>query len=202
MKLIKFLINITVIVLVLLVGITTYNKYLDKKYLDETNNMTKQDFDIVNSVISIAKEKIGLEYVWGGKGEIMTEERLDELIGYYGDKYYPLDKQKYIGIQAFDCSGLTYYTYLQVTGIQIGYSTTQQKEVLRDFKVEFKDIQPGDLIYTPGHVVMYIGRGRVVQSKSKAPYPLGGVCETSVRYYKSGEVYRPIEYVKTVKGVQ
>ncbi len=130
----------------------------------------------------------------------MTEERLDELISYYGTKKYTLDRDKYIGIQAFDCSGLTYWTYLQVTDVQIGYSTTQQKEVLKDYKVNLDKIQPGDLIFTPGHVVMYIGKGRVIQSKSQAPYPIGGVCETSVRPYKHGEVYRPIDYIKSMKG--
>lgn len=199
MKLIKFLRNITIILVIILIGFISYNKYQEQKYINETKNMTEEDLLIVNTVINLAKEKIGLEYVWGGKGEIMTEERLDELIGYYGIDYYPLNREKYIGIQAFDCSGLTYWTYLQKTNVQIGYSTSQQKEVLKDYRVGLKNLQPGDLIYTPGHVVMYIGKGRVVQSRSKAPYPIGGVCETSVKTYKQGEIYRPIEYIKSTK---
>ncbi len=35
----------------------------------------------------------------GGKGEIITEERYNELVKCYGESYYPLDKKDYIGIQ-------------------------------------------------------------------------------------------------------
>ena len=77
-----------------------------------------------------------MEYVWGGKGEIITEQRLDELIKYYGENQYPLDRDQYIGIQAFDCSGLVYWVYEQATGVNIGYSTTQQREILEKYKVK------------------------------------------------------------------
>ena len=70
--------------------------------------MSEDDLQTINKVISLAKEKEGGEYTWGGKGEIITKERLEELIGEYGESYYPLDKKDYIGKQGFDCSGLTY----------------------------------------------------------------------------------------------
>ena len=116
--------------------------------------MSEDDLQIVNKVISLAVEKEGMEYTWGGKGEIITKERLEELIGYYGESYYPLEKKDYIGKQGFDCSGLTYWTYKTVTNVNIGYSTTEQKEVLKNHKVQMKNIQPGDLIFTTRHVVM------------------------------------------------
>ena len=163
--------------------------------------MTENDIKLVNEVISLAKEKVGLEYIWGGKGEIMTDERLDELISEYGIKHYPLDRDKYIKNQAFDCSGLTYWTYKEITGVEIGYSTLQQKEVLKDYKVDKSELQLGDLIYTPGHVVMYIGKGKVIQSANDRAYPIGGVKISSVLMYKNGEVYRPIWYInKTLKN--
>ena len=157
--------------------------------------MSEEDLNIVSEVISLAKDREGQEYTWGGKGEIITEERLDELISEYGESYYPLDKEDYIGRQGFDCSGLTYWTYKTITGIDIGYSTIQQKEVLKNYKVDIKDIQPGDLIFTPGHVVMYIGRGKIINSASRNPYPIGGIKIGSIFPHKNGEVYRPIDYI-------
>ena len=151
---IKKLIKLSLVLIIITLSFLFYNKYIEEKYIDETKNMTEHDLKLVNEVILLAKEKIGLEYVWGGKGEIMTNERLDELIFEYGIKHYPLERDKYIKNQAFDCSGLTYWTYKKITGVEIGYSTLQQKEVLKNYRIDKSDLQPGDLIYTPGHVVM------------------------------------------------
>lgn len=174
-----------------------YIQQLKEKYEQETKNMSEEDLKIVDEVISLAKEKEGQEYTWGGKGEIITKERLEELISYYGESYYPLDKKDYIGKQGFDCSGLTYWTYKTVTNVNIGYSTTEQKEVLKDYKVEMKNIQPGDLIFTTRHVVMYIGKGKVISSASRNPYPIGGIKIDSVLPYKKGKVYRQIDYINS-----
>lgn len=174
-----------------------YIQQLKEKYEQETKNMSEEDLKIVDEVISLAKEKEGQEYTWGGKGEIITKERLEELIRYYGESYYPLDKKDYIGKQGFDCSGLTYWTYKTVTNVNIGYSTTEQKEVLKDYKVEMKNIQPGDLIFTTRHVVMYIGKGKVINSASRNPYPIGGIKIDSVLPYKKGKAYRPIDYINS-----
>lgn len=157
--------------------------------------MSKEDLQIINEVISLAKEREGQEYTWGGKGEIVTKERLEELISYYGESYYPLDKKDYIGKQGFDCSGLTYWTYKTVTGVNIGYSTAEQKEVLRDYKVQMKNIQPGDLIFTTRHVVIYIGNGKIINSSGRNPYPKGGVKIEPILFYKNGQAYRPIDYI-------
>ncbi|MEG1313609.1 MAG: NlpC/P60 family protein [Bacilli bacterium] len=175
------------------------NKMLDDTYENERKKMTSEDTEAINEVIQLAKDKEGLEYVWGGKGEVMTEKRLNELIGYYSIDYYPLDKEEYIGNQAFDCSGLTYWIYKEVTDVFIGYSTTEQQEILKDYKVSSKNLQPGDIIFTPGHVVMYIGDGKIINSANKNPYPDGGVKIEGLWLYRFGEVYRPIDYIRDVK---
>lgn len=177
-----------------------YKEEINKKYEDEIKNMSKEDLKVVNEVISLAKDRVGQEYTWGGKGEIVTKERLKELIDCYGESYYPLDKKDYIGKQGFDCSGLTYWTYYTVTGINIGYSTMEQKEILNDYKVSMDKLQPGDLIFTTRHVVMYIGKGKVIHSASRSPYPVGGVKIDSLLYFKKGQAYRPIDYINNVKG--
>lgn len=176
------------------------NMYLDNIYKNERKNMTVSDEQLIDEVITLAKSKEGLEYVWGGKGEIMTEERLNELIFWYGDDYYPLNHEEYIGQQAFDCSGLTYWTYMELTDVFIGYSTTEQQEVLKDYKVSWKSLQPGDIIFTPGHVVMYIGDGKIINSANKKAYPAGGVKIENLGLDRFGDIYRPIDYIKEVKA--
>ena len=164
----------------------------------EWDNLNDKDKKIIKQVISLAKKKLGTEYVWEGKGEIITEERYNELVKCYGESYYPLDKKDYIGIQGFDCSGLTYWTYKEVSGVNIGYSTSQQQEVLKKYKVK-DTLQPGDLIFTTRHVVLYIGDGYVIHSKNKYKYPTGGIKKDSVKWYKKGTAYRVIDYINDVK---
>ena len=175
-----------------------YKEEINKKYEDEIKNMSKEDLKVVNEVISLAKDREGQAYTWGGKGEIVTKERLKELIDCYGESYYPLDKKDYIGIQGFDCSGLTYWTYKEVSGVNIGYSTSQQQEVLKKYKVK-DTLQPGDLIFTTRHVVLYIGDGYVIHSKNKYKYPTGGIKKDSVKWYKKGTAYRVIDYINDQK---
>lgn len=202
-KLSKILIAVAVLVLCLYGVKKVVNKFginvleksnIETNYDHEWDNMSKEDEKIIKKAISLAKEKVKMEYVWGGKGEIMTEERLDELIGYYGQNQYPLDKKKYIGKQAFDCSGLAYWIYEEASGVNIGYSTTQQREILEKYKVE-GDLQPGDLIYTTRHVVIYVGDGKIVQSKNKFGYPKGGIHEQQIGWCAKGVAYRPIDYI-------
>lgn len=191
---------VLIIIILILVSVgVIINLNQKDKYRDEGINMTEEDKSIVNKVIELTDEKLGFEYVWGGKGEIMTEERLDELINYYGESYYPLKRETYIGNQAFDCSGLTYWAYKEVTGVEIGYSTYDQLDILKEYEVSKEDIQPGDLIFTPGHVVLYKGKGEIINAYSKLPYPLGGVKNGKLHLGKESVIYRPIDYINSLK---
>ena len=196
----KNLIFVLGIVILLIVSIIIFKSiYKKNSYKNEGINMTEEDKKIINKVLELAEEKIGLQYVWGGKGEIMTEERLDELISYYGDEYYPLSRDTYIGSQAFDCSGLTYWVYREVTGVEIGYSTFDQEDILQGYEVNKEDLQPGDLIYTPGHVVLYKGKGKIINAYNKYVYPIGGVKYGNLYLNDDSVIYRPIDYIKSLK---
>lgn len=195
----KALILFLIILLVLVGTLSFKNLYKKDKYKNEEINMTEEEKEVINKVIELAEEKIGLQYVWGGKGEIMTEERLDKLISYYGDNYYPLSRETYIGSQAFDCSGLTYWTYKEVTEVEIGYSTFDQEDILQGYEVNKEDLQPGDLIYTPGHVVLYKGKGKIINAYNKYIYPIGGVKGGNLRLSDDSVIYRPIDYINSLK---
>ena len=96
---------------------------------------------IAQAAISYAEDQLGKPYLWGADGS-----------------------------DAFDCSGLVYAAY-KSAGIVIGRTTYQWRQ---DGTVVPPDqIEPGDLLFyagsdgtatNPGHVVMYIGGGQIIQA--------------------------------------
>ena len=58
-----------------------------------------------------------------------------------------------------DCSGLTQYCYRQA-GISISHYTEDQYAELRH--IPLSQAQPGDILYKPGHVAIYIGDGKYI----------------------------------------
>lgn len=92
---------------------------------------------IIAKAIQIAVGYVGVPYVWGG--------------------YSP---------SGFDCSGLISYAYTKA-GFNMGRQTTYS--MLDNYKqvVSPNNLAPGDLLFPhDGHVLMYIGDGKVVE----APY--------------------------------
>jgi cell wall-associated NlpC family hydrolase len=74
------------------------------------------------------------------------------------------------GPDAYDCSGLVYAAYA-AAGIRIARTTYQWQQ--DGPVVPLSQLQPGDLLFSagsdgtaasPGHVVMYLGSGRVIQA--------------------------------------
>jgi peptidoglycan DL-endopeptidase CwlO len=74
------------------------------------------------------------------------------------------------GPAAYDCSGLVFAAYASA-GIGIGRTTFQRRQ--DGPAVQLSQLQPGDLLFSagsdgtdadPGHVVMFLGGGRVIQA--------------------------------------
>lgn len=61
-----------------------------------------------------------------------------------------------------DCSGLTSMCYM-LEGVLI-YRDSEIKEGWPVRNVELRDAKPGDLLYFPGHIALYLGRGRYIHS--------------------------------------
>ncbi|WP_129789960.1 C40 family peptidase [Promicromonospora panici] len=64
----------------------------------------------------------------------------------------------------FDCSGFTSYVYAQV-GIDLPRTSSEQRYA--GTVVSWTDAQPGDLIWSPGHIAIYAGDGMQIE----APVP-------------------------------
>ncbi|GGM42820.1 C40 family peptidase [Promicromonospora citrea] len=73
----------------------------------------------------------------------------------------------------FDCSGFTSYVYAQV-GVSLPHSSSAQRNV--GTVVSAAEAQPGDLIWSPGHVAIYAGDGMQIE----APVPGETVRYTSI----------------------
>lgn len=93
------------------------------------------------AAITFAEAQLGKPYCWGGQGPT-----------------------------CFDCSGLVFAAYA-AAGIHIARTTYQWQQ--DGPQVPLDQIQPGDLLFSagsdgtpanPGHVVMYLGNGQVVQA--------------------------------------
>jgi cell wall-associated NlpC family hydrolase len=63
------------------------------------------------------------------------------------------------GPGSFDCSGLTMMAYAQI-GISLPHCSSCQAS--GGAKVPFSQRQPGDLIWRPGHIALYVGNGQQI----------------------------------------
>lgn len=77
------------------------------------------------------------------------------------------------GPNAFDCSGLIYWTYLQ-RGISIPRTAYAQGAAGQ--QISWSEARRGDVVYTAGHIAFYLGDGKIVHAAS----PGSGVTVSSV----------------------
>lgn len=90
---------------------------------------------------------------------------------------------------AFDCSGLTSYVYGQI-GIQLPRTSAQQRHVGRN--ISKAELLPGDLIWSPGHIAIYVGNGEIIDASSS-------IMET-LRRPMWQEYEGPVEYIRVLES--
>ncbi len=106
------------------------------KYRNIYNKYEYEDY-LRNNIVKNALSYLGTQYRWGGKT-----------------------------IQGIDCSGLCHISYL-LEEILIYRDSSFKDEILDQYKIRkiSKDeLKPADLIYMPGHVMLYIGDNKFVHS--------------------------------------
>lgn len=93
--------------------------------------------------------------------KVLRQALVDAALSYAGTHYRWGGKSP-LGI---DCSGLVSMAYM-LCGILI-YRDADIREGFPIHEIDLKDVKPGDLLFFPGHVAMYIGGGRYCHSTGK-----------------------------------
>ena len=77
---------------------------------------------------------------------------------------------------SFDCSGLVQWCYAQA-----GISIPRQSTSIKNSGTIVSDPRPGDICWTPGHVAIYIGDGKMIEAQQDGV----PICVSNVRatYY-------------------
>lgn len=65
------------------------------------------------------------------------------------------------GPNTYDCSGLTMASYARA-GVRLSHASRVQRGQGR--AVSLRALLPGDVLWRPGHVVMYLGDGKIVEA--------------------------------------
>lgn len=110
------------------------------------------------------KEKFLGEYIttWDPcNEEWLRYQVVNAALSYLGTQYRWGGKSP-LGI---DCSGLCSVAYM-LNGVMI-YRDAQIKEGFPVHEIAYEDMKPGDLLFFPGHVAMYIGNDKYVHSTGK-----------------------------------
>lgn len=60
----------------------------------------------------------------------------------------------------FDCSGFTQYVYRKAIGKKLPRSSSAQRNAGKRVKTP----RPGDIVWTPGHVALYVSKGKIIDA--------------------------------------
>lgn len=94
------------------------------------------------------------------KNEEIIRKNLVETAKLYLNTQYRWGGKSTLGI---DCSGLCSMVYL-LNGFIIHRDAVLKEEYMK--KIDIREIKPGDLIFFPGHVAMYIGNNEYIHSNA------------------------------------
>ena len=123
-------------------------------------------------IFQYAVERVGCGYIWGGSGQILTEEKLKNFKSKYPSFIDVNKDKKWLGKQVFDCSGLVKCAFENV-GIYIPHEATSAwKNTKWVLKGNFENL-PKDkvsILYRKSyhgmcHTAIYLGNGEVVDAK-------------------------------------
>lgn len=114
-------------------------------------------------LVAFAKSKLGIPYVYGMKGKVMTEALYNRLKQTYGDLIWDSDKQK-IGKVCCDCSGLISWA----TGIARSSQNYHDTALAIEPISNISNAPIGAAVWRKGHIGIYIGNGEYIAGDGSA----------------------------------
>lgn len=104
-------------------------------------------------LVAFARTKLGTNYVYGCKGEVLTKERYTQLKGLYGSAVWDSDEKK-VGTVCVDCSGLiSWYTKKVLGSYTLRVQAKEENPI-----ATIKEAPQGALVWMRGHVGIYTGQ--------------------------------------------
>lgn len=113
---------------------------LEKSMYEEVYRINKSEENFREELVENALKYLGTQYRWGGKTSL-----------------------------GIDCSGLCSISYM-MAGLVIYRDANLSISIKKGFpmrEIPYHEKKPGDLLFFPGHVAMYIGNGKYVHSTGK-----------------------------------
>ena len=115
-------------------------------------------------LVEFCKGKLGTPYVFGMKGQVLTEALLKQLAAENPKVYTPqyiTKARSFMGKHCTDCSGLITWC----TGILRG--SANYKETAREIQPigALNESMAGWALWKPGHIGVYIGDGTCIEAK-------------------------------------
>ncbi|WP_407320634.1 C40 family peptidase [Isoptericola halotolerans] len=109
-----------------------------------------------SSAVSIAARYIGVKYVVGGASP-----------------------------SGFDCSGLVTYVYNQL-GVSLPHSSSAIRSASNTSVISASEARAGDLIWSPGHISIYIGNGQQIEATRPGGWVVrqSGIWQSSPTYLR------------------
>lgn len=129
-------------------------------------------------LVEFARSKIGTPYVYGAKGEVVTEDLFDRLRKLY-PKYVPLSDRKKVGQVCVDCSGLISWACNRPLN-STGWKSAAEKDI---YPIATLGKAPaGALVWMKGHIGIYSGKKDGVCHYIAADGSKYGVREVPISY--------------------
>lgn len=149
----------------------------------------------IKGLIEFCKSKLGTPYVYGAKGEILTEERLQILKKQNPSvitSSYAKKAEKFLGMHCTDCSGLISWYTGKLRGSWNYHDTAEETLPIGSLN----ESMIGWALWKPGHIGIYVGLGKCIEAKG-INY---GTVETNVKdtAWKKVLKLRDIDYTEDV----
>lgn len=116
-----------------------------------------------------ALKHLGMPYVYGMKGQVLTNRYFRYLQATYGKAYVWESDRRKIGQKCCDCSGLIYLCIKELGGGNYPFSSSQLYEKSKRFSIKEIEKAPlGACLWLPGHVGIYLGNRMYVAADGSA----------------------------------